>query len=321
MNALRIIVFALLKVILLSQDIAFAQTCSFSMSNVNFGTVNLLGGGSVDTTATLSYSCSMPLGLLTYVRICPNVNAGSGGSSGSVRTMLSGTNSLSYQLFTDSSRTILWGSVTNTALGGPPSIDLAVTPGTSNSGSYTMYGRIVTGQAATPGGTYLSTFSGGQTRFNYGGYGPLTAATACASLTTNPEQVSFTVNAVVNRTCTVTAQNINFGSHGVISSNVDANGALSVSCTPDLPYTISLNGGLSNAEPTQRRMTLGTNAIIYGLYSNAARSVAWGSAVGQTLSGTGTGSAQNIPVYGRVARQTTPPPGTYSDTVVVTVTY
>jgi spore coat protein U-like protein len=50
--------------------------------------------------------------------------------------------------------------------------------------------------------------------------------------------------------------------------------------------------------------------------------VAWGSTVGtNTESGTGTGSTQSLTVYGRVASQTTPNPGTYSDTIVVTVAY
>jgi len=37
--------------------------------------------------------------------------------------------------------------------------------------------------------------------------------------------------------------------------------------------------------------------------------------------GTGTGSNQNITVYGQVPTQTAPGGGTYSDTVVVTVTF
>nr|WP_281033880.1 spore coat protein U domain-containing protein [Mesorhizobium sp. M4B.F.Ca.ET.049.02.1.2] len=36
---------------------------------------------------------------------------------------------------------------------------------------------------------------------------------------------------------------------------------------------------------------------------------------------TGVGTAQNLTVYGRVPPQTTPSPGVYTDTVIVTVTY
>ena len=37
--------------------------------------------------------------------------------------------------------------------------------------------------------------------------------------------------------------------------------------------------------------------------------------------GTGTGSEVTIPVYGRVQAQATPPSGTYTDTVIVTIDY
>lgn len=296
-----------------------AQSCSFGVSNVNFGTVNLLSGTSVDTTSTLSVTCSNTLNLSLSVRICPNINAGSGGSTGGLRTMLNGANTLTYQLYQDANRMAPWGSVTNTMLGTVPPIDMLLLPLTSSSTSRTIYARILSGQSPTPGGVYLSSFAGAQTRFNYVSYTLL--APDCSTVTQNPSQASFNVQANVDRTCTVTAQTLNFGSRGVLISNVDVNGAISVNCTPNLPYTVSLNGGLSNAQPTQRRMTLGSNAIVYGLYTNSARTIPWGSSAGQTVGGTGAGTAQNLDVYGRVAPQITPPPGTYTDTVVVTVTY
>lgn len=296
-----------------------AQSCSFGVSNVNFGTVNLLSGAAVDTTSTLNVTCNNTLGLSLSIRICPNINVGSGGSSGGLRTMLNGTNTLTYQLYQDASRSVPWGSVTNTTLGTVPPIDLLLLPLTSNSTSRTIYGRILSGQSAKPGGAYLSSFTGAQTRFNYASY--TLVAPNCSTVTQNPSQVSFNVQANVDRTCTVSAQTLNFGNRGVLTTNVDVNGALSVNCTLNLPYNVSLNGGLSNAQPTQRRMTLGSNAVVYGLYLNNGRTIPWGNTAGQIFSGTGAGVAQNLTVYGRVASQTTPPPGTYTDTVVVTVTY
>jgi spore coat protein U-like protein len=62
--------------------------------------------------------------------------------------------------------------------------------------------------------------------------------------------------------------------------------------------------------------------ITYGLYRDVARALAWGSTIGtNTTSGTGTGLTQTQTVYGRVPTQTTPKPGAYSDSVVVTVGY
>lgn len=300
-------------------SVAIAQTCTASITDMNFGTVNLQAGGAIDTTATLSVTCSSSLNLQLLMRVCPNLEAGSGGSSGSTRLMTSGANTLSYQFYQDSNRTIPWGSSTNTTLGTVQPIDVIAPilgPGTANR---TIYGRILGTQASKLAGTYLSMFSGGQARINYVRY--LLLPPDCSTIVDNPIQPSFNVQAIVNRSCTVSASTLNFGTHSAMTSNIDANSTLTINCTSGLPYSISLNGGLSNAQPTQRRMTLGSNAIIYGLYSNSARNAPWGNTTGQIVSRTGTGATESVPVYGRVAPQPTPISGTYTDTVVVTINY
>lgn len=208
-----------------------AQSCSFSMSDMSFGFVNLTSGSAVDTTATLSVTCSNPLSLALSVRICPNINAGSGGQSGGIRRMLQGSNILNYQLYQNSGRTTLWGSVTQPALGSPPPIDMAL-PLLLNSTSRTVYGRITAGQAAAARGPYLSSFAGAETSFTYTSF--LLLAPNCSDVTQNPTQVPFNVTAAVSPTCIVSAQNINFGSHGVLNTAVDATGAIALTC-PEPP--------------------------------------------------------------------------------------
>jgi spore coat protein U-like protein len=69
-------------------------------------------------------------------------------------------------------------------------------------------------------------------------------------------------------------------------------------------------------------MTSGANTVTYSLYTSAARTVVWGNTVGtDTVSGSGSGLGRSYTVYGRVPSQTVPPPATYTDTIVVTVTY
>ncbi|WP_320198831.1 Csu type fimbrial protein [Agrobacterium sp. rho-13.3] len=302
----------------LSASPVLAQTCSFSMSDMNFGFVNLASGSAVDSTATLNVSCSNPLSLALSVRICPNINAGSGGQSGGIRRMLQGSNSLNYQLYQNAGRTTSWGSAEIAALGSPPAIDLAL-PLLSNSTTRTVYGRILGSQASATRGLYLSSFAGAETRFNYASYTLL--APSCASMNDNPTQVAFNVTAAVEPTCIVTAQPINFGGHGVLNTIVDATGSISLTCTTNLAYSIALNGGLSNSPPASRQMVLAGSSITYGLYRDLARSNVWGSGTGQIATGTGTGTLQTLAVYGRVPVQSTPAPGIYSDTVVVTVSY
>lgn len=114
---------------------------------------------------------------------------------------------------------------------------------------------------------------------------------------------------------------MDFGTHGVLSSNVDSTSTISVTCTTDAAYNIGLDGGASS-DVSARTMTNGTNSVGYQLYQEAGRTTAWGNTDGtDTLASTGTGTEQQFTVYGRVPAQTTPPADTYNDTVTVTVTY
>jgi spore coat protein U-like protein len=133
---------------------------------------------------------------------------------------------------------------------------------------------------------------------------------------------TFAVTATVVNSCNVSANNLDFGTFGSLSGSISQQTSLSVQCSNGIPYTIALNGGLSNAaNPAQRKMTLGANTILYGLYRDSAHANPWGNTAGAVASGTGTAFAQSVPIYGLVPAQTTPPIGTYSDTIVVSVLY
>ena len=110
---------------------------------------------------------------------------------------------------------------------------------------------------------------------------------------------------------------------GLIRQPIDATTNLSVQCTPGTPYRITLGGGQSSAaDPTQRRMRAANGReVTYGLYRDPARSQGWGNTSATLLSGTGTGSGQTVPIYGRVPQQATPPPAVYTDIVLITIEY
>jgi spore coat protein U-like protein len=298
---------------------AQAQTCNVSVSNLTFGNVDVLSGSAVDTSASVGISCSGLL--LTSVRLCLALNAGSGGANSSGRFMLNGSNSLSYQLYQDSARTTIWGSTTWGLPGNPQQIDLPLGLGGSASTTTTIYGRVFGAQSTAPAGSYSSSFSGSQLSFSYA----TLALFNCNSILLLPPQfavASFTVSASVVSNCLVNAQSIDFGSQGSLSIAVDANGQVTATCTPQTNYTISLNNGNTGSTPTSRKMSKGSATITYGLYQDNARSQTWGSTVGtDTIAGTGTGGSQSYPVYGRVPPQATPAAGMYTDTVVVTMTY
>ncbi len=298
---------------------ALAQTCSFSVSDVSFGSVDSLSGAAADSSGTVTASCFS--GILTNVRVCLNINAGSGGSTSGTRHMLNtALDQLDYNLYSDAARTTPWGSREMPSLGSPVSIDFTQLLGTVEQ-TRTIYGRVLANQQAAPTGTYASTFSGAEVSFNYATYLIIGSPPNCSTVTGNTTRPSFTAQATVSPNCLVSAQDIDFGSQGVLDTAVDASGNVAATCTAGTAYTISLDNGLTGTGPTARRMTLAGSHVTYGLYKDAARSQPWGSSGGELVTGTGTGLTENVSVYGRVPAQSTPAPGTYTDTIVVTVTY
>jgi spore coat protein U-like protein len=140
---------------------------------------------------------------------------------------------------------------------------------------------------------------------------------------------SFQVTATVVSACTVSGTTLSFGGAiNPLSASVplDASSSLSVQCTNTTPYAVSLNAGTHAGGPANfsaRAMASGSNSLAYQLYVDSARSSVWGDGTGSsaTSSGTGTGSTQTISVYGRIPSLSGVVPGSYTDTVTVTVTY
>ena len=151
-------------------------------------------------------------------------------------------------------------------------------------------------------------------------FGLFGVTTALASTTTT----TFTTQITLAATCVInSASTLNFGSQGFLGANVDQTSTIQVSCTDTTPYNIGLDAGTgSGATVATRKMTSGGATVSYSLYSDSARTTVWGTTIGtDTVAATGNGTGQNYTVYGRVPPQTTPAPGTYTDTITVTVTY
>jgi spore coat protein U-like protein len=307
-------------VLLLIPGDAHAQNCTFSIDSLNFGNIDVTANTTSTTSGTYSASCTLIL--LPALRTCPNVGAGTGGgnASGNPRYLTSGANQLAYNLYSDSSYTTVWGS--RLWAGSAPPTDITTVTLTNGNTSRTMFARVPAGQQAVPPGTYTSSITG-HTAITYQAYLPLTGPPDCATLASPSGTAPFTVTANVVASCSVSATTLDFGSAGVLQSYIDSTNTLSVTCSATVPYSVSLDGGLSGAtDPTQRKMKKASEAVTYGLYLDAARSQPWGNSVGtNTASGTGSGFAQTYTVYGQVKPQATPSPGTYTDTIVVTVAY
>lgn len=145
--------------------------------------------------------------------------------------------------------------------------------------------------------------------------GAASAATATGSLS---------VNITISSTCSVvSATAINFGTVSAIAANIDQTSTLTVNCSSTTPYNIGLDaGGGTGATVAVRKMMNGANFVNYSLYQDAGRTTLWGNTIGtDTVTGTGTGANQTLTIYGRTPTQAVPPPGAYSDTVTITITY
>ena len=317
-RAILLALFAAILIADLASAPAQAQSCTVTDGSGSYGDVDVLSGAVSDSIATFTVSCTGNKNAI--VRLCIEMGAGASPTDGGKRALSNGTKFLDHEFYSDPSRTQLWGSwgAVVTAYGsGGVTQDLALGASGSASQTFTLYARVLANQRTTAPLTY--TWNGASPGMVYGYRGTATCPTRGGF--TYAGSTVWTATVLAN--CTVSATAVNFGSSGPITSNVDASGTVSVACTNATPYAVALNGGNAGAsDPTQRKMSKGTESITYGLYQNPARSQPWGSTSGgNTVGGSGSGSGQALTVYGRVASQTTPSPGTYTDSVVVTVTY
>lgn len=301
-------------------DTATAQSCSITSNSGSYGVVDILSGAADDTTAAFSVSCTGTAN--QTVRLCVELSPGQTNGAGN-RRLAAGTERLVHELYSDASRSTIWGSwgLATTAYGLHPfgtTYDLALGGSGSANATLTVYGRVFSNQTSSGPGSYIWTMSTAPAaEYDY------RTAAACPTGTKQATSSGSTWTATINADCNVSATNINFGTVGALVSNVDATGSVTAQCTSTTPYNIGLSAGSgAGATVANRKMTSGVKTVNYSLYTDSGRTTVWGNTVGtNTNSGTGTGSNQVFTVYGRVPAQTTPAPGTYTDTIVVTVTY
>lgn len=140
---------------------------------------------------------------------------------------------------------------------------------------------------------------------------------------------NLSVTASVSANCSITTNAVAFGTYDPIVTNAStaltASGVVNTTCTNGASATITLGQGAnpgtgSTASAPVRRMANGTNYLSYGLYSNSSYTTTFDGTTGVTV--TGTGAQVATTVYGSVpAGQNTLPAGSYSDTVIATVTF
>jgi len=134
---------------------------------------------------------------------------------------------------------------------------------------------------------------------------------------------SFAVSASVTANCTISAGTLAFGAYDPVvanaSANLDQTSTISVACTKGATASVALDNG-SNFSGGRRMKSGTTDFLGYEMYSDSGRATVWNSTAPVAYTATSK-AASSLTVYGRVAAGQDVPAGSYSDTVIATVTF
>ncbi|HDS1578826.1 TPA: spore coat U domain-containing protein [Stenotrophomonas maltophilia] len=345
MKALLLGVLLLLGLLAGAPAHATAVCTAVADPTLPFGNINSNAPGPSTANLNITITCTTAaLSLLatTGVRVCVGIGAGSGGGSATTtRTMATGSgDTMNFQLYNNAS----FGQVTGLLpRGTPPAQELSMNynvpllGGGSGAQAVQLFAQIPANQVLASG-SYSSTFSGASVVLTWAWnevlLGTATVPATCNGGATGTNSASaafsFTATANVLPQCgSYVTTNMNFGNvTGGIPANIDQTATLTLTCLKNTAFQVGLNNGQNNpTATTTRRMattiTPNTYYLNYELYRDSARTQRWGNTLTvDTASGIGTGSAQQLVIYGRVPPVTgQPPAGTYNDLVQVTITY
>ncbi len=129
------------------------QICSSATNPVAFGLYDPQSSAHLDNTGSITVTCQATVSLLIGYTV--KLSTGSSGAY-SQRKMLSGANSLNYQVYTNSARTSIWGDgSSSTSFITDGYLLQLLTPVVK---TYTVYGRLPGSQNAKAG-SYLDTLT------------------------------------------------------------------------------------------------------------------------------------------------------------------
>lgn len=140
-------------VLLACAPVQAQQICSSATNPVAFGLYDPQSSAHLDNTGSITVTCQATVSLLIGYTV--KLSAGSSGAYAQ-RKMLSGANSLDYQVYTNSARTSTWGDgSSSTSFITDGYLLQVLTPVVK---TYTVYGRLPGSQNAKAG-SYLDTLT------------------------------------------------------------------------------------------------------------------------------------------------------------------
>jgi len=174
------------------------------------------------------------------------------------------------------------------------------------------------------------------------GWTPLRFLAACAlvavmapvAASAGTSTGTLSVSANITQNCTVSAASVGFGSYDPIVANsttaLNATGSLAFTCTKGASSVyVTANTGSNTATctagTTTRAMVTGTTCLYYELYTDTNRTVVWNTtnSGGHTFAPTfASSTSASATVYAQIpAGQTSAIPGSYTDSVTMTINF
>ncbi|OON41966.1 fimbrial protein [Izhakiella australiensis] len=303
-------------------------SCSLPSQSAAFGTVtSFYVNSTINTTASaIQVNCgaALSLGLLSSDTISLRLlNATvSNGSRGVMQTELAGSDSIPVQL-------CLAASCGN---------ELTINPATSVTyRSNDLLSLIVIGKNFTIP-IYLRTVPGAvvaagnyKVRLNvqvsYDICTSINLLNICLTPQTDTTVVPVSLTMTITNDCTtISAPDINFGSAPLVNRFASVSQSLSVVCTKGSTYTIGLSNG-RHANNNQRYMANGANLLAYEIYKGSS-SNRWGPLDSERVASSSANSTSTdglTKTYNYTAAilsaQATPAIGSYSDSVIVDLSF
>jgi len=147
----------------------------------------------------------------------------------------------------------------------------------------------------------------------------LAAAPASAGRAT----YTMPATATIVNGCTLEALPLIFNVPTPTNANVDSSTSVTVTCTPNIAFTLDIDTGLYGNGINRRVYNATANAYInYDVYKDPPRSQVWGTGGAKNVSGnSGVTGIVVVPVYGRLASSAKLKAGNYNDTLTVTISF
>lgn len=293
---------------------ALAADCwPLSPAQFSFGTVT--AGEAAQTNLDLEYQCNNYDPTPKYVRLCMNL------TSTDIPEMHTNPPNTPLNYIIYSADDLSTGIGTNSGIYAERNLYLGAGQ-TNYTFHFNLVAKIPAGQTGLQAGDYYD--YGTPATIKYTDSQDINALPSCPAMTGTVISSSFESMGTVKNGCELVSVNpLDFGSKSPAANNqlsADATANVTVRCPVNTTFTVALGMGTNN-DGSSRRVCQGASCVNYSLYQDAGHNTPWNDSDSIQTQISATGTDQALTVYGDIPPQNWPVAGTYTDTVVVTLSY